>query len=571
MSGKLYLRHLVPAVIALATVTYGLVISAVNTHNNLVASSDVAHSREIVLTLQDTLRHLLDLEIRTLHLTHSADPTLVPPYRDALANIDSHVEKLTALTCSHPPHVRRIRSICDGIAEIKDSLSRAPPKTSLPLSPTSGTTNAIAHRTRIHRLIDQLRADELASLRENQGKLEDSLERTNLTIFVSNGIAIAAGILSVITLLLFLTARDRENHLRAQKEKAEDADRANSEFISMMSHEIRTPMNAILGFGELLNDSVQSPKEKHFTAAILSSGKSLLSLINDILDLSKIEASSIPIQPEPVTLSQFIHSIETLFAFQAYEKGLQFSISIDSNTPPVLSFDALRLRQIIVNLVGNSLKFTQNGSVSLVIRTLRDVSNEVTRLSIEVSDTGIGIPKLQLPEIFRAFYQVDSIDSRKFQGSGLGLSISRRLAEAMGGEISVESTVNKGSTFSLKIPCTANTDETLPEKSTPRPAIPPATSPDVPPALAPAGAEIRAALNPLLESVWPDLAKLVPAQGTIRFSQQIAEIARIHHSPTLAAYAQTLMESAETMNFSESGRLIRDFPEIIASLHSPHD
>lgn len=571
MSGKLYLRHLIPAVIALATVTYGLVISAVNTRNNLAASSEVAHSREIVLALQDTLRDLLDLEIRKLQFSLSADPALVAPHQAALAIIDSHIETLTALTCSHPPHVHQIRKICDGIAEIKDSLSLAPPKTASPLTSATGTTDALAHRTRIHRLIEQMRVTELASLQENQGKLENSLERTNLTIFVSNGIAIAAGILSVITLLLFLTARDRENHLRAQKEKAEDADRANSEFISMMSHEIRTPMNAILGFGELLNDSVQSPKEKHFTAAILSSGKSLLSLINDILDLSKIEASSIPIQPEPVTLSQFVHSIETLFAFQAYEKGLQFSISIDSDTPPVLSFDALRLRQIIVNLVGNSLKFTQTGSVKLVIRTLRDVSNEVTRLRIEVSDTGIGIPKQQLPEIFRAFYQVDSIHSRKFQGSGLGLSISRRLAEAMGGEISAESTVNKGSTFSLEIPCSASTDDQPPEKFTPRPAIAPATSPDVPQALAPAAAELRAALNSLLESVWPDLAKLVPAQGTIRFSQQIAEIARTHHSPTLAAYAQALTESAETMNFSESGRLIRDFPEIIASLHSPHD
>jgi signal transduction histidine kinase len=571
MSGKLYLRHLLPAAIALATVTYGLVISTINTRNNLEESHEVAHSRDIVIALQDTLRHLLDLEVQNLQFSLSGDPSIIEPYRQAISNIDSHVETLTALTCSHPTHTRKLRTICDGIAILKDGL-RLPPHNASPSAlQTANASNAQAQRKQIHQFIDTMHADELSALRHKQRKLEESLEKTNLTIFVSNGIAIAAGILSTATLLLFLTTRDRENHLRAEKEKAENADRANSEFITMMSHEIRTPMNAILGFGELLNDSVQSPKEKHFTAAILSSGKSLLSLINDILDLSKIQASALPIQPEPVSLSQFADSIETLFSFQAAEKGLNFSVTIAPDTPEHLSFDALRLRQIIVNLVANSLKFTQLGSVSVNIRTLQNSENEITRLRIEVTDTGIGIPKHQLPAIFRPFYQVDSIQSRRYQGSGLGLSISRRLADAMQGEIFVASTLNKGSTFALEIPSTAPSNPPPPSEPAPTKPESTPTTPFTAPTLTPSRCiHLHAELSPLLESVWPDLAKLVPAQGTIRFSRQLAEIARSHDSKPLAAYAQSLADAAETMNLPEAGRLIQDFPNFVATIHSPH-
>lgn len=237
----------------------------------------------------------------------------------------------------------------------------------------------------------------------------------------------------------------------------EAANKAKSEFLANMSHEIRTPMNAILGYTELLGPLVNSKLQQEYLQSIKSSGKGLLTLINDILDLSKIEAGKLEIFYDYVSTESFFTEFEKIFALKVQEKKLDFNLEITSGTPECLYIDESRLRQIIFNLVGNAIKFTTQGSVNIKVYTenpqevkLKDKTEYYIDLYIEISDTGSGISKDQLEEIFKPFVQ--EADKRAIGGTGLGLSISRRLAELMNGKIEVESELGKGSKFLVKLP-----------------------------------------------------------------------------------------------------------------------
>jgi signal transduction histidine kinase/ligand-binding sensor domain-containing protein/DNA-binding response OmpR family regulator len=284
----------------------------------------------------------------------------------------------------------------------------------------------------------------------------------------------------------------------AAKEVAVAATAAKSEFLANMSHEIRTPMNAILGFSELLRTQVAASKERNYLDAISSSGRTLLALINDILDLSKIEAGKLELQYEPVNVAHLVQEMEKLFSIKAGEKGIKLLTEVDPQLPRGLMLDEVRLRQVLFNVVGNALKFTDRGQVVIRARATSPLygvrwrsesasgdtalaapdgrvaaveatspeakavtaSDSVTAfhkeaepdethitLILEVSDTGIGIPKDQQDHVFGAFAQVAGQSTRKFGGTGLGLTITKRLTEMMHGKIIVESEPGKGSTF----------------------------------------------------------------------------------------------------------------------------
>jgi signal transduction histidine kinase/CheY-like chemotaxis protein len=277
-------------------------------------------------------------------------------------------------------------------------------------------------------------------------------QRADVVLLLSAALAVV-----VITVVGFWIFRPMENAIRnafAESERlltlAEAADRAKSEFLANMSHEIRTPMNGVLGMAELLAKTDLTPRQKTFTDVIVKSGNALITIINDILDFSKINAGQLTLNPAPFTLRETVEDVATLVSARVAEKNLELIVRVDPRLPSQVVGDAGRFRQIITNLVGNAVKFTERGHV------LVDLSGEVregkAHLKLRVEDTGIGIPAEKLRTVFEQFAQVDGSSTRRHEGTGLGLAIASRLIDLMGGQIGVESEVGRGSVFWFTVP-----------------------------------------------------------------------------------------------------------------------
>lgn len=252
-------------------------------------------------------------------------------------------------------------------------------------------------------------------------------------------------------LILTQNVTERNNLLKevlAAQESAEAANRAKSEFLANMSHEIRTPMNAILGYTELLRTERDDKHKNDYLKGITSAGKNLLNIINDILDLSKIEAGKLVMSYEPISIKDIAQDTIYVFLASAEAKGLTLRLELTGDIPEYVFIDETRLQQILVNLVGNAVKFTGEGFVILSVDSVL-IDDGYIKLTIRIKDSGIGIPKQQMDKIFESFTQQDGQDTRKFGGTGLGLTITRKLTEMMGGEISVHSEPGQGTEFTL--------------------------------------------------------------------------------------------------------------------------
>ncbi len=301
--------------------------------------------------------------------------------------------------------------------------------------------------------IGELLSEQNALLAKRSGEARRRLNQFTIAVFAGGAASVLTGFVALVFFIRVRSAETQRARLAKEKAAAERSDREKSAFLANMSHEIRTPMNAILGFSELLEDLVDTPLEEKYVRAIRSSVGMLLHLINDILDLSKIEAGRLQLNPETVSLDELAEDLSLLFHHEADEAGIEFSVTTSPDGARALVLDRLRLRQILINLIGNALKFTRKGHVTVHFAATADGDRPGTAtLCAEVEDSGIGIDEADLKRIFKPFIQGEARDDMLHQGTGLGLSIARRLAALMGGKVVASSTVGKGSNFRVEIP-----------------------------------------------------------------------------------------------------------------------
>ena len=274
----------------------------------------------------------------------------------------------------------------------------------------------------------------------------------------------------LVVLLLFFVYRNYTNQRKATTEmaiarqRAEQSEKFKEQFLANMSHEIRTPMNAVMGMTNLVMDSSLSEKQRFYLEGIRKSGETLLHIINDILDLSKIEAGKMEMETIDFSVSEVLEQVKQTLQHKAEEKGLQLIVEKDGSAPDVLMGDPVRLNQILMNLTGNAIKFTEKGSVTVSVSGRQSTGGSQKSLSFSIIDTGIGIPEDKLRTVFESFQQSRSSDTRRFGGTGLGLTISKQLVELMDGKISVESKEGSGTTFSFEINFPAGSPERLKEQ-----------------------------------------------------------------------------------------------------------
>lgn len=280
-------------------------------------------------------------------------------------------------------------------------------------------------------------------LKERWADEKASLESTSITAGLTGVLALACTILGVVLLVKL-----RE---KAARQRAERASVAKSDFLATMSHEIRTPLNGILGYTDLLLEQPElGPTARQYAERVQSAGSALLTVVNDILDFSKIEAGQIVLVPEPFSLEALIDNTASIVRASAEQKHVSLRVEAAPDLPAYLTGDQNRLRQVLLNLLNNAIKFTVKGSATLRVAKLAS-ETDACRLRFEVQDTGIGIPASKRHLLFERFSQVDGTIQREFGGTGLGLAISKRLVELMGGEIGVESEEGHGSTFWFEV------------------------------------------------------------------------------------------------------------------------
>ena len=291
--------------------------------------------------------------------------------------------------------------------------------------------------------LDERRSRELTSELSSRGLIDRPDE---LGVLVRTFIAMQQA-LSKKNTQLSNYHRELENKVEERTEKLERAVKAKSEFLANMSHEIRTPMNGVLGMTELLNDTDMSDEQQRYVKTILSSGQVLLSIINDVLDYSKIEAGMMDIESACFDVEELVDDIVRMFAFRSAETGVELTEMIEPGTPLIMKGDSARIRQILVNLVGNAFKFTEKGWVKISVKREKPIGSGASLIRFEVIDTGIGLNEEEQGKLFRSFSQADSSTTRKYGGTGLGLAISKQLSELMGGAIGVTSSKGAGAAF----------------------------------------------------------------------------------------------------------------------------
>ena len=303
----------------------------------------------------------------------------------------------------------------------------------------------------MRQILDKMTAEENRLMILRVEERDTLVKQTNATVLIANALALVAGALGFIAIRRSQEESRRMLIVEMRAEQARQASEEKSSFLANMSHEIRTPMNAIFGFTQLLSESVTAPVERNWVMSIKKSGQMLLSLINDVLDLSKIEAGKLQLQLHPTDIHELVAEIVDMFRPDVHEKNIFLECEFDVATNDPLLLDSQRMRQILMNLLSNAIKYTERGGVKVIVAITSQHDPSLRNLRLSVSDSGVGIDAGQLAKIFEPFHQAESPDGKIRQGTGLGLSICRRLVSVMQGDIQVVSELGQGSTFKVEI------------------------------------------------------------------------------------------------------------------------
>ncbi|TVQ09562.1 MAG: PAS domain S-box protein [Bacteroidetes bacterium] len=373
-------------------------------------------------------------------------------------------------------------------------------------------------------------------------------------------------------------AKETETMLMIAKEQAEQASQVKSQFLANISHEIRTPLNAIMGFTEILKEfPVTDEKFKSLLSGIEKSSKALMGLINDILDLSRIEAGKMELNPTAFSIANLVEDVRQIFSLKAEQKGLQFNVTVHKQVPHIVLLDELRIRQILFNLAGNAVKFTETGSVDIDVMAKKSPElKDCIDLTIKVADTGPGINIKDLQTIFEPFFQKQPEGTLKQEGTGLGLAISQRFAEMMNGKITVNTQLNKGTEFSVHIPGIPSSESKNTIKIKAKQPV------ETPNALSTAESEKelpRMIMQELTDSlgsfqkarefmsreVWSEYDKIADILGfdeVVKFSGILEEIAQNKKLRYLKAFSENLRKCAITFNVIEINKMLSSFEKI---------
>ncbi len=416
------------------------------------------YGRQVTMTrneLHAAYNLLLDAETGERGYIITGDKNFLEPFNTAKTNLPTHFENLVALTHED---TQILESVSNLRAGAQASISWQLNVISL-RGKSFDQAAAMASSAKLKMMMDELRAqieklDEILNTEQLSIRQDvfDRVFHANLATLVAGIFGIGAGLLALWLSYVAVKHKEHEHKLTEAKLQAEHSNQEKTVFLANMSHEIRTPMNAILGFSELLQNDLRDPKHRQYLQSIRASAGSLLLLINDILDMSKIEAGVMELRPEPTDLREICDFLHTLFSEPAAKKNLKLECHVTENFPHALLLDRIRLRQILVNLIGNAVKFTDKGGIEVRVTWEKQPTSSYVTLVIEIQDTGVGIPQDKLDMIFKPFTQAGTHQEKEKQGTGLGLSIVKRLTEIMGGMVTVASVLGQGSAFHLRFP-----------------------------------------------------------------------------------------------------------------------